>query len=94
MLHSTQSFPNVGSLTDYVLSLSQSDRGAFIAVARPFSHITDIHRFANPSSIPDHFVDMVAQLPDRAHCVAFRGQLRGFTPATVVRDQNRAMGNR
>lgn len=88
----TREFADGAALAAYLIELSRADCGAFLATVAPYSHTTTIHRFASPGRIPDHMVDVAAELPDRDHCIAFRGQLRSFTRATIIRDQNRACG--
>jgi hypothetical protein len=89
----TRQFNNTQQALAFIQDLSQSDRAAFVVVARVFSNVCDVFRFPIPSRIPDSFVDQVVG-DSRTNAVAFRGQLQGFTRSTIIRDQNRSFGSR
>ena len=71
-------------LFDTLKELSK-DGSAWIYHIIPFSHETTFKAYKNPSSVPDCFIDFTHGR------MAWRGQLRGFTPSAKIREQNRGI---
>ena len=71
-------------LFDTLKELSK-DGNAWIYHIMPFSHDTTFQAYKNPSSVPDYFIDFTQGR------MAWRGQLRGFTDAAKIREQNRGI---
>lgn len=70
-------------------TLSRQHGGAWIILVQPFStpgDAVDFVQFKNPSSVPDHYFDLV-------HGKIFMdGKERTFTHAAIIREQNRGLG--
>jgi len=82
----TETIDNETGLEARLIALSQDHGGAWVFVIKPFSHVVQFVRFDNPSQVPDHYHDLTG------NTIAYKGKLRGFTRAAVVREQNRGLG--
>ncbi len=90
----TREFASEAELETRLIELSRNDQRAFCATVAPFSRVTTIHAFANPSRTPDHMIDVAVKFGsiEADRCIAYRGVMRGFTKAAVIREQNRGIG--
>lgn len=69
-----------------MLELSKNGN-AWIAIVHPFSYITDFKEFKNPSSVPDHYMDLCRNK------ISYNGKIQGFTKSAIIREQNRGYSN-
>lgn len=74
-----------------ILAERSEDGGAWVAWAIVFSNRVRLYRFANPSSVPDRFVDGMRMWDMRGKQIGWKGRNRGFTEAAVIREQNRGV---
>ncbi len=86
MTEITETIRDKSHLRQRLIALSLKHGGAWTFSVLPFSHTTTFVRAANPSSLPDQYIDL------SHNTVAWRGQLRGFSPAATIREQNRGIG--
>jgi len=82
----TETIQNETELEARLITLSQEYGGAWVFVIRPFSHSVQFIRFENPSRVPDRYHDLTQ------NTIAYKGELRGFTRAAIIREQNRGLG--
>ena len=82
----TEIVKNESGLDSQLASLSQQHGGAWIALVKPFTHEVQFIQFQNPSNVPDHYHDLTQ------NTIAYKGKLRGFTKAAIIREQNRGIG--
>ena len=69
-----------------LIELSITEGGAWIADVMPFSKRVTFKQYPSPSQVPDHYHDLTM------NTMAYKGQLRGFTKAAKIREQNRGIG--
>lgn len=74
------------TLRALLVSLSREHGGAWAYFVLPFSNCVIFQRFAYPSVVPDRLRDGMGMSGWR---MGYRGQLVPFTPAAVVREQQR-----
>jgi len=72
-------------LHETLVSLNVKHGGAWTFTVMPFSHETRFYMFKNPSSIPDQYVGL------SHNRLAYKGKIRGFAPAAIIREQNRGI---
>lgn len=82
----TEQIKNEAELESRLVSLSLKYGGAWVFVLQHFGHSATFVRYDNPSSVPDHYHDLTQNL------MAYKGKLRGFTKAAIIREQNRGLG--
>lgn len=82
---------NDGDLSGILMTRSISG-GAWVASAVPFSPLVKLYRFESPSRVPDHFYDLATRSFGGKPVMGWKGSLRGFTEAAIIRDQNRGLG--
>jgi len=74
-------------LYDTMKQLSSEHGGAWIARRIGFSLNFEFTRYQNPSSVPDCEYDLVGRE------LAWKGQIRGFTPGAIEREANRGLNH-
>lgn len=84
---------NWDAITKKLIELSALYGGAWTATqTKVFSNEVELVMFKNISSIPDRYADMNILTP-KGHRppVAFNGKIEDFTPAAIIREQNRGL---
>lgn len=77
-------------------SLCKKHGGAWTYRISVFTHTVHFMQFQNPSSIPDQFSETTRNIRDlngwrESGTLAWRGELRGFSDAVMIREDRRAM---
>lgn len=84
----TRTVKNEPELWATLRRLSVRYGGAWVHSVKPFSHEATFKRFRNPSSVPDHWLDL------SGNKLAWKGKIRPFTRAARAREQSRGYGRR
>jgi hypothetical protein len=66
--------------------------GAWVISILPFSRTVSFRKYKNPSSVPDYMRSLSRVGPVGDHLMAWKGVLRDFTKAAIIREQNRGLG--
>ena len=83
--HFDEDVRNTQHLRERLLYLSNKFGGAWTFSVTPFSHQTTFYQADSPSKLPDWLINL------SRNKLAFKGQIRGFSPAAVIREQNRGV---
>ena len=81
----TEYIRNEGHLKARLIELSKTEGGAWAYSVTPFTHETTFYQAASPSKLPDWLMDLSRKT------VAYKGKLRRFSPAAMLREQNRGI---
>jgi len=82
----TATFKNEQELNAELVAASIEYGGAWVYSVNPFSNETKLTRYSTPSKVPDYFLDLCN------NTIAYKGELRKFTKAAQIREQNRGLG--
>lgn len=81
----TKEIKDTQELNKTVKELSKKYGGAWTFTILPFTHTTTFYKFQSPSKVPDEFYD------HSRNRIGYKGKLISFTPAAIIREQNRGI---
>ena len=86
----TRAIADVSEINGHLVQLSGQHGGCWAYLHKPFSQDVTFEQFSSPCRVPDNYQDAMWRTGRK---LGYKGKLTSFTKGSIVREQNRGIGN-